>query len=150
MTDMDKLSLYLTSKDTIEISDLKQLVNGSLKLDVDLLIQGFIERNKEKLLKHADVSLLEAEPYLILRSLIRQMVTFCEFMSHRAFAGSTSQNLCLRGLIAFGALSSPPMPCATFFSWKSVLKRGICPFPNFKVNFLCFVNKVMPPLIKRG
>ena len=75
------------------------------------LIQGFIERNKEKLLSHADISLLEAEPYLILRSLIRQMVTFCEFMSHRAFANSASQ--------AIAAMKTP-----LFFSTKPLFERA--------------------------
>ncbi len=110
MTDMEKLSLYLKSKGSIEINALKQLVNGSLKLDIDQLIQGFIERNKEKLLRHGDVSLLEAEPYLILRSLIRQMVTFCEFMSHRQFSTSASQ--------AIASMKTP-----LFFSTKPLFER---------------------------
>tara|TARA_R110002095_G_scaffold52171_3_gene45549 strand:- start:1139 stop:2116 length:978 start_codon:yes stop_codon:yes gene_type:complete len=111
MTDMEKLDLYLKSNGSIEAQDLKQLVNGSLKLDVDQLIEGFIERNKEKVLRHGDIALLEEEPYLILRSLIRQMSTFCEFMSHRQFATSFSQ-----------AVSSMKTPL--FFSTKPLFQRS--------------------------
>lgn len=111
MTDMEKLDLYLKNKGSIEIQDLKQLVNGSSKLDVDQLIEGFVERNKEKVLRYGDISLLEAEPYLILRSLIRQMITFCEFMSHRQFSNSFAQ--------AVAALKTP-----LFFSTKPLFQRS--------------------------
>lgn len=110
-TDMEKIELYLKSTESIALDDLKQLVNGGLKLDIDQLIEGFLERNKEKILRHGDVALLEAEPYLILRSLIRQMVTFCEFMSHRAFTGSASQ--------AIAAMKTP-----LFFSTKPLFERA--------------------------
>lgn len=111
MTDMEKLELYLKTKGTIELQELKQLMNGSAKLYVDQLIEGFVERNKEKVLRHGDISLLEEEPYLILRSLIRQMITFCEFMSHRQFATSFSQ--------AVAAMKTP-----LFFSVKPLFQRS--------------------------
>lgn len=111
MTDMEKLDLYLKTNGTIAPRDLKQLMNGSAKLDVDQLIEGFVERNKEKVLRHGDISLLEEEPYLILRSLIRQMVTFCEFMSHRQFASSFAQ--------AVAAMKTP-----LFFSTKPLFQRS--------------------------
>ena len=110
-TDMEKLELYLKSNGTIDLQDLKQLMNGSMKLDAEQLVEGFIERNKEKVLRHADISLLEEEPYLILRSLIRRMVTFCEFMSHRQFATSFSQ--------AVSAMKTP-----LFFSTKPLFQRS--------------------------
>ncbi|HBN21972.1 MAG TPA: hypothetical protein DD412_01890 [Holosporales bacterium] len=111
MTDMEKLELYLKTNGTIESQDLKQLMNGSVKLDVDQLIEGFVERSKEKVLRHGDVSLLEEEPYLILRSLIRQMITFCEFMSHRQFATSFAQ--------AVSAMKTP-----LFFNTKPLFQRS--------------------------
>lgn len=110
LSDMEKLDLYLQSHTTISIDDLKTLMCGAEKLHVDLLIEGFLERNKKKMLTYSDVSLLEADPYLILRSLIRQMLTFCDYQSHRAFSTSPAQ--------AMAALKTP-----LFFSTKPLFER---------------------------
>jgi DNA polymerase III delta subunit len=110
LSDMEKLELYLKSHEIISLEDLKNLMNGAEKLHVDLLIEGFLERDKNKVLTYSDVSLLEAEPYLILRSLIRQMLTFSDYQSHRAFTASPAQ--------AMAALKVP-----LFFSTKPLFER---------------------------
>ncbi len=110
LTDMDKLDLYLSTESDISLENLKNLVNGSLKLNIDLLISGFLERNKEKILENADTSLLEAEPYLILRSLSRQLMTFCDFMANRKYTGSAA--------LAMAAMKKP-----VFFTTKNLFQK---------------------------
>jgi len=112
LKDFEKIQLYLSGASSISDDQLKLLVNGSLALSVDKIIEMFLLRNKEQLLKFTDLTLLEEEPYMIMRSLIRHLITFCEFLTHSAFSSSSQQ--------AFGAMKS-----FVFYNTKSTFERAL-------------------------
>ncbi len=81
-TDMEKIALFTEGDDSLTNEDLLALVNGASQLNVDQILEGFLKRNKQQILENAPQDLLEAEPYLVLRALSRQVMQFCEFMAH--------------------------------------------------------------------
>lgn len=108
-TDCYKIALYLDEQQSVDDETLKQLINGSSQLDIEKIVSGFLLRDKNKILRHADSDLLESEPYLVLRSLIRQVEKFCEYMAHLRHTNNSSQ--------AFQSMSSP-----VFFQTKSLFQ----------------------------
>lgn len=109
--DMEKIALYALSKPDMSIEDLRILTNGTAALNLDGLMQGFMRRDKKMLLSHAHLDFLDAEPFLILRSLSRQLMTFGDYLAHLSHEGSSSR--------AFQALKTP-----VFFKTKDLFQES--------------------------
>lgn len=111
MTDLEKISLYLEGKTSINDQDLKILINGSLQLSLDDIIKYYLLRDKKNLLQVANITILQEEAYLILRALTKQFMLFCEFLSTLKVSPNPVQ--------AMNALSMP-----VFFSMRPVFTQA--------------------------
>jgi DNA polymerase-3 subunit delta len=111
VTDMDKIALYLFDRPDLTDQELKLLINGALQLGLDELIKSYLLRDRQSFLKAADITLLQEEPYLILRSLIRQLMQFCEYLAQLQITAHAAQ--------AFAALSAP-----LFFTMRPIFEQA--------------------------
>ena len=111
VSDMDKIALYLLDRPGLTDQELTLLINGALQLGLDDLIKSYLQRDQQSFLKAADITLLQEEPYLILRSLIRQLMQFCEYLAQLQMTSNRAQ--------ALAALSSP-----VFFTMRPIFEQA--------------------------